>query len=597
MWSLAIFLQSRELLLFRKEGRACPANFTEKEQAKMRKQRLWLISLVFVFVLPVFMTACKEKQVANMGDNATVVDKPVDGGKVTLAMFSAPKGLFNPIMAVDLYDSYVTNYVFDSLWGYDSNQQLTEKYLAESWELSPDKRVATIRLKQGIRWHDGKPLTVDDLIFTWETLADSAYTGTRFSQVAMIEGARAKHANKAVTISGLTKVDPYTVQVKLAQPIANIWDSLWSIPIPKHVFAGVPVAQLGNVEATKKQVIGSGPFRLTEVKANEYMVLTKNKDYYIKGKPHIDQVVWKVVAQDVAIGALKKGEIDFLTQISPKEFGRLNQDKNLVVKEIEDFSYQYIGINHHSPKLKNKKLRQAMTYAINRQALVDGLLKGHGYVINQHIPKVSWAYNGDLEKAYPYDVGKAKALLAEAGYKDINGDGFVEDPQGKPFTLTLDYPTGNLVREKSALHIVENLRHVGLHVILNKPREQSAHYGVVEQGKVELYLSGWSLTPDVSPQGIWLSSDAFNHLHYQNQESDELIQAAVTSPAAFDPVKRKQTYKKWTELISADAPQIFLYGQNRIEAWNKRIQGVEFDWQGAVESTGILHWWIPKEQQ
>jgi peptide/nickel transport system substrate-binding protein len=563
----------------------------------MGKKRLWSISLAFVLVSSLLIVACNDKQVAHMEDHATVVDQPVAGGKVTLAMFSAPKGLFNPIMAVDLYDSYVTNYLFDSLWGYDANLQLTEKYLAESWELSPDKRVVTIRLKQGMSWHDGKPITVDDLIFTWETLADPAYAGTRFSQVSMIAGAQAKHEQKARTISGLTKVDPYTVQVKLVQPTANIWDSLWGTPIPKHVFAGVPVAQLGHVDATRKQVIGSGPFRLQEVKANEYVVLAKNKDYYVKGKPHIDQVVWKVVAQDIAIGALKKGEIDFLTQISPKEFNRLQQDKNLVIKEIEDFTYQYIGINHASPKLKNKKLRQAMTYAINRQALVDGLLKGHGYVLNQHIPKASWAYNADLEAAYPYDVGKAKALLAEAGYKDSNGDGFVEDPQGKPFTLTLDYPTGNPVREKSAQPIVEDLRKVGLHVILNKPREQATHYGAIEQGKVELYLSGWSLTPDVSPQGIWLSTDAFNHLHYKNQESDKLIRAAVTSPAAFDPAKRKETYKKWTELISEDAPQIFLYGQNRIEAWHKRIQGVTFDWRGAVESTGILNWWIVKEQQ
>ena len=126
--------------------------------------------------------------------------------------------------------------------------------------------------------------------------------------------------------------------------------------------------------------------------------------------------------------------------------------------------------------------------------MVDGLLKGHGAVLNQHMPKASWAYNEELD-AYPDDPDKAKQLLEEAGYKDKDGDGFVEDPKGKPFSLKLDYPTGNPIREKTAPIIAEDLKKIGLKVEVAKPRE-FADADAVEKDKVEMWLMGWSLTPD-----------------------------------------------------------------------------------------------------
>jgi peptide/nickel transport system substrate-binding protein len=253
-----------------------------------------------------------------------------------------------------------------------------------------------------------------------------------------------------------------------------------------------------------------------------------------------------------------------------------------------------MGINNASPKLKDRRVRQALTYAINRKALVDGLLEGKGYVLNQHEPKASWAYNRDLENAYPYDVQKAKALLAEAGYKDVNGDGFVEDPQGKPYTLKLDYPTGNPIREDSAPIIAQDLRKAGINVQLANPREATSHYNNIQQGKVELYLAGWSLTPDPDPKGIWQSKDAFNYLHYDNPESDRLIREGVSSPEAFTQDGRKEIYHKWTALISTDAPQVFLYGQKQADVYSKRIQGITTDWRGIVIED-CIHWSIPKK--
>jgi peptide/nickel transport system substrate-binding protein len=193
-------------------------------------------------------------------------------------------------------------------------------------------------------------------------------------------------------------------------------------------------------------------------------------------------------------------------------------------------------------------------------------------------------------------VNKAKALLKEAGYKDVNGDGFVEDPQGKPYVLKLDYPTGNPVRERSAPIIAADLKKAGIHVELAQPPEMTSHFNHVQQGKSEMFLAGWSLTPDPDPRGIWQSNDAFNTIKYKNPESDRLIQAAVQSDEAFTQEGRKKLYMKWTDLISKEVPQVFLYGQKNIDAYNRRIKGVTSDWRGIVVED-CIHWYIEKEKK
>lgn len=545
------------------------------------KQKLTILGLVFVLLFSA--VACSKLQ--GLGDNSN---------HITFSMFSAPKGLFNPIVYEDAYDANVLTWCFDALWGYDSKVQIsTETGLAEKFEFSKDNKSLTIWLKKGPKWHDGKPITVDDIIYTWECLADPNYKGVRFSNVQMLKGAQEKHDKKAKTISGITRIDDYTVKVDFAKPQANILAELWSTPIPKHVFEKVAVGDFGTADATMKTIVGSGPYKVKEVRPNEYVTLDRNKEYY-RGAPKIETIVLKVLSQDVALAAMQKGEIDILSQVSPREVKALRKNEDLAVEEHNEFAYQYMGMNNASPKLEDRRVRQAITYAINRQALVDGLLEGNGYVLNQHEPDKSWAYNESLKNVYPHDVNKAKALLAEAGYKDVNGDGFVEDPQGKPFVLKLDFPTGNPVREDSAPIIAGDLKKAGINVEVGTPREATSHYTNIQQGKSELYLAGWQLTPDPSPKGIWGSKDAFNYLQFINAESDRLIEEGISSEAAFTQSGRKAIYDKWTALISYEAPQVFLYGQKTADVFNKRVKGITVDWSG-IRFDRCNEWSISKK--
>ncbi|PTM58105.1 peptide-binding protein [Desmospora activa] len=558
----------------------------------MKKKSL-LLALSLVMVLSVFLAACGGgDKSADGGD----VGDPVKGGSVTLSMFSAPTGVFNPVYYEDQYDFNVISKAFDALWAYNDDLELEKPLLAKEWELSEDGKELTITLQDDIKWHDGEPITTDDLIFAWETIAAKDYSGSRFYTVEQIEGAEEKHEGKAKSISGVEKVDEQTVKVTFKERAANALANLWSYPIPEHIFKGMSDEQIKNAAATKKEPVGSGPFKITEIKPNEYVVLDRFDDYY-RGEPYLDKVIWKVVEQEVAVGALENGEIDALGQIAPTEFDALKKNEDLVVEEDQDFGYQYMAFNLDKKSVQDKALRQAITYGINRQALVDGLLKGHGSVLNQHIPQRSWAYNKDLDDAYSYDPDEAKKILKDAGYEDKDGDGFVENPDGKKLQLTLSYPTGNPIREKSAPIIVEDLKKIGVNMKLNRPTEASVHFDNIEKGKYEVALAGWSLTPDPDPSGIWLSTDKWNYARWKNKESDELIKKGVYSKDALDQDKRAQIYQEWTEVVSEDAPFVFLYAQNWIEAWNQRVQGVKFGYSGALESEDAHEWWIPENQQ
>ncbi|MDR6226599.1 peptide-binding protein [Desmospora profundinema] len=558
----------------------------------MKKKSL-LITMSLVLVLSVFLAACGGQQADDgKGDDG----EPVKGGTVTLSMFSAPKGLFNPVLYEDQYDVYVINKAFDGLWTYNEDLEIEVPLLAKEWKLSEDGQELTITLRDDIKWHDGEDITTDDLIFTWEAIAKKDYSGSRFYMVEPIEGADEMKEGKADSLSGVEKVDDQTVKVKFKERAANVLSNLWSIPIPEHIFGDMNNEKMLNADATKKEPIGSGPFKITEIKPNEYVVMERNEDYY-RGEVYLDKVIWKVIEQEVAIGALQNGEIDALAQIAPTEFDALKKDKNLVVEEDQDFAYQYMGFNLKKKKLQDKTLRQAITYGINRQAIVDGLLKGHGDVLNQHIPQKSWAYNEDLEDAYPHNPDKAKKLLKDAGYKDTNGDGFLEDPDGKKLELTLSYPTGNPVREKSAPIIAEDLKKIGLNVKLDRPAETGVYFDNIEKGKYEMFLAGWSLTPDPDPSGIWMSTDKWNFANWKNKKSDELIKKGVFSKDALDQDKRAEIYKEWTEVVSEDAPYVFLYSQNWIEAWNSRVKGVKFRYDGGIEHHDAHEWWIPENLQ
>ncbi|MDG5790120.1 ABC transporter substrate-binding protein [Evansella sp. AB-P1] len=563
----------------------------------MKSSKLWLV-LVLALSFMLVLAACGDNNEEAGGNNDNNNEENNDNnndsdsterGTITAAMYSAPGHQFNPLFYSDAYEANILDFTHEALAKLDENLDW-EPSLAESWDINDDFTEITFTLNEGVTWHDGEPFTADDVVFTYNVLMDEDYVaagGVRTNYVADLETVEA--------------IDPLTVKFTYTDTNINaIFDAAFII-VPEHIFGDVPILEMPDYSASRNagEVIGTGPFQLTNMLEGERYELTAYDDYW-QGAPGLAGITWRVIEQSIMPGLLENGEIDMIAEpngVPAADFDTVDALEHITTYVTQDFGYQYMGFKlHHrttedveagvidpdnwieNEKIADVRVRQAIVYAINRQALVDGLLHGMGTVLNANFPEASWAFDESAVNPYDYSPETAEELLDEAGYVDVTGDGFREDPDGNEWTLNFDYPTGNAVRERSAPIIVENLEEVGIRVDLRNPREAGPHFDLVEEDDHDwdMYLAGWSLSAaDPDPSALWLSTAPYNYTRWNDPVSDELIRAGIQAPEAFDQDYRKQAYSDWAAHMSEQVPQVFLYSSDNIYAYNSAIQNVK----------------------
>lgn len=551
------------------------------------------------------LAACTGKEKASNDEKDTDTNTedtsgPKMGGTVTGAMDSAPAGIFNPIFYSDSYENNILAFTHEGLLAQNEKLEFIPN-LAKEWKFNEDQTEVTFTLEEGVKWHDGEPFTADDVVFTYKSIAHPDYIaagGVRTDFVVRLVGAKEYTEGKSTDFPGVVAVDEHTVKFTFAEPnILALADASFGI-IPEHIFKDIPMKDVPAAGASRNagEVIGTGPFKLKELIEGEQYILEKNPDYW-KGEPYLDNVVWKIVDGSVILGLLENGEIDFVADpngFQPADYETVDALEHIEIVEQPDFGYQIMGfnVNHRAKgddtldpskwtvndKVADKKVRQAIAYAVNRQGLIDGLLYGRGIVQNSPLATQFDAYDDKTPNQYPYDPEQAKALLDEAGYVDKDGDGLREDPKGNKWVLNLNYPSGNKIRERSAPIIVEMLEEVGIDIDLRQPKEVGAYYEDLELNAQDwdLYLAGWSLsTTDPDPLGLWNSEASYNYSRWNNPAADQLLVDAVSPPDAFDPEYRNKKYSEWQVMFGDDLPALILYAQNSLWAYNKRLQGVD----------------------
>ncbi|WP_280770934.1 ABC transporter substrate-binding protein [Salipaludibacillus daqingensis] len=524
--------------------------------------------------------------------------EPQSGGSITAAMYSAPDHQFNPLFYSSAYDANILDIAFESLVKQDENLEFIPG-LAHDWEFNDEFTELTYQLEEDVTWHDGEPMTAHDVVFTYTAIADPDYVaagGVRTNYASTLAGYEEYVSGDADTLEGVEALDDYTVKFTFAEPnIKALADTSFFI-VAEHILGDIPVAEMAEHSSAynAEEVIGTGPFNLTEYQEGEQYILQAYEDYW-QGTPYLDSVVWQVVDQAIMTGMLQNDEIHLLNRpggVPAADREDVEAMDNVEILELQDLGYQYMAFKHnHGPndsltdkdswvpneKVQDVALRQAIAHAINREGFVDGLMYGAGQVMHATFPEASWAYNEDAPIKYDYNEDRANEILDEAGY-EWDGD-FRTNPDGEEFTLNLDYPTGNEIRERTAPIIQENLQAVGIQVNLNSPREASAHFDRIEENDtdMDLYLAGWSLASgDPDPSGYFLSTAAYNYPRYDDETFDQLMLEAITAPDAFDQEYREEKYNEWSEYMSEQLPVIPLYSQNVIYAHNANLQGITF---------------------
>lgn len=566
---------------------------------KFKKSLLLLLS--FVLLLGILAACSGGKKTSDEpkdGKKGTEqkAEGPQMGGTVVGAMDTAPSGQFNPIFYEEAYEANIIDFIYEGLVGQDENLEFIPG-LAKEWTFNDDKSEVTFKLQENAKWHDGEPFTADDVVFTYKMLASPGYIeagGIRTYIAENLLGYDEYSTGASQEFQGVVKVDDHTVTFKFKEPnVKALGDAAFPI-IPEHIFGSMDIADMPSAPESREagKVIGTGPFKFTEMVQGEQYVLSKNADYW-DGEPYLDQVVWKVVDQAVILGLLETGEIDFVGDpngFAAADYETVDAMPNIEIVEQPDFGYQIMGfmMNHgpimdkskwkENPKVKDPKVRQAIAYAIDREALIDGLFYGKGSVINSPIATQFDAYDDKNPPQYKHDPDQAKKLLDEAGYVDKDGDGFREDPQGNKWVLNLNYPLGNKDRERSAPIIQEFLQEVGIQVELVQPKEAPVYFEDldVNSNGWDLFLIGWSLaSDDPDPGGIWRSDVPYNYPRWNNEAADAKLVEANKPPEAFDKAYRNEKLSEWQVMFGEDLPAVLLYAKNSLWAYNNRLQGVE----------------------
>lgn len=560
----------------------------------MKLKQKSLVFIVLTLVLSLFLAACSGSSTGgenagnntpdnagtNTGNNGGEEEEEVDnnepqyGGDLVVGSTGSPT-LFNGYYSSDTASSNIEGFIFDALLGSDTSFENTLS-MAESWEQSDDFMVNTFVLKDGLKFHDGQPVTAEDVVFSLSIPLHPDYDGPRRGYFERIESIEATD-EKTIVIT-LNGIDP-TIHIAFGFPI-----------LPKHILGDVPVADLGEHEFNTKNPIGSGPFKFDKWEDGQYVRVVAFDDYH-EGRPYLDSITYRIIPDaDALLTALATGDIHYYTVPASDYETVLEWEANgqLKIESGLALSYTFLGYNLRNDLFKDKSVRQAITHAIDREAIVASVMNGDGEVA--HVPEspLSWAYDENVTK-FEYDVEKAKSMLADAGWT-AGSDGILEK-DGKRFSFSLKTNQGNKIREDIAVVVQEQLAQIGIEV---KPEimEWSAFLADVNPPawNFDAIILGWALSTDPDPTAIFHSKEieeGLNFVAYSNPEADALMDKNMQT---MDRDERAEFIKQAKGLIAEDQPYTFLYYPNAHRAMPVNLEGFEF--HARSEFYNIHKWWF-----
>lgn len=537
------------------------------------KKRKRIISLVMTATLGIsILTGCSK------GDESGKAIEPKSKDSIVYALTSSPTGIFNPLLNDTTYDDAVIDLTYNSLLSFDKNLN-PKPELAKSYEISDDNLSITFKLNDNIKWNDGKTLTADDVAFTFTSLADKGYTGSKYGYVEKLKGAKDYHEGSADKIEGIEVIDKNTIKFTFAEPYSPGLTNLGSIGIiPKHIWGEVPIAQWKDKKDLLTKPVGTGPYEVVSFTEGQDVQLKRN-DNYFDGDAKTEKFILKVTNEDTATGELLNGTVDVIdaSNLKNKDIKEL-ESEGMDVTSYDSNLVQYMGFNLRDKKFQDKNLRQAFMYALDRNAMVDKLLEGNGQVVDTPMLPSSWSYpDKSTLNNYKYNKNKAKELLKQAGYEDRDNNGIVEDKDGKELVVKLTYPTGNKLREQTAPIIQANLKDIGVKMELENMEFTALMDKVVANHDFELYLMGNNLSLDPDPKPYWHSTSAsdekgnsaWNISSFKNEKADQLIEQGIS---VSDQKQRKEIYSQFGKLLNDEVPWAYLYSQNIRKAYNPHLK-------------------------
>ena len=532
--------------------------------------------LIISFLILILLSACGKEHTEDKPQQMSA--KPPAYGDIMVRGDIGDASNLIPLLASDKPSHDVAGLVYNGLVKYDKNMNITGD-LAESWKISADGLIITFHLRKGVKWHDGRPFTAADVLYTYQVTIDpktpTAYSGD-FLKVKKAE-----------------ILDDYTFRVTYDKPFAPALISWGSAILPRHLLAGKDITK----SPLKRQPIGTGPYMFKEWVAGQKIVLVSNPDYF-EGRPYIDGYITRIIPDTATMFLELRAQGISYMDLTPLQYTRQTEN-NLFKKYFNKyrylgFKYTYLGYNLKNPFFTDKRVRQAISYAINKEEIISGVLLGLGKPATGPYKPGTWAYNGNV-KTYQYNPKKARELLLEAGWIDANNDGILEKG-GQPFVFEIITNQGNETRQKCAEIIQRQLKEVGINVKIRILEWAAFVNDFINKRRFDAVILGWTITLDPDAYDVWHSSktapEELNFMSYKNREADELLEKGR---GTLNQKERKKYYDRFQEILAEDQPYTFLYVPEELIIISNRFRGIEPAPIGL--DYNFIKWYVPQDEQ
>lgn len=501
--------------------------------------------------------------------SACVFRVPKDPYALVRSLPSDPENL-NPITHSSVYAGTVNDTIYEALFTLDPQTLLPKPLLATRWEISEDKLHYTFHLRDDVQWHDGKPMTADDVIYSFQKIKDPT-----------VDAAPLRNYFK--DLQSAEKLDDDTVYFTYAEPNVGALYTIGLMRVfPKHLFDD---GHDFNGHPLDRAPVGTGPFRFASWTTGQKLVLERNEDYW--GEPYtLRKMVFKVIPDEqVSFQLFKKRDLDF-SDLTPLQWAKQTHSASFQRKFVKHrlftkFSvWNYVGWNLHRPILQDRRVRHALARLVDRNALNKNLLYGLQVPITGPFFPLGPNYDTSLP-LIGYDLEKARQLLDEAGWKIPPGKS-TREKNGTPLKIKLLFSSGLQYYERLTPILKSNFAEAGIALEL-QPLEGVAMFQMVKEKNFDAYLAAWGRgAGEEDLYQVWHSSQAdggSNYVGYRNREVDRLIEEARRE---FDDVKRGALNRQAHRLIYEDQPVLFMFCRPDLVARDRRFENV-IEYPGGLE--------------
>ncbi|RCV65711.1 peptide/nickel transport system substrate-binding protein [Methanophagales archaeon] len=484
-------------------------------------------------------------------ENIILGNAPHPGKTLRIAIGDEPDDL-NPLAMYSHSQSDLLKF-FNGLLKFDEDLDLVPD-LAESWDVSDDGEECTFHLRQGVMWHDGEEFTAEDVKYTYDLILSGDVTSmiplaTEYSDI----------------IEEVEIVDDYTVKFTLQEAMVPFRERFAVAIVPKHLLEDEDLTETDFWQ----NPVGTGPYEFKEWAKGDKLVMVANPNYFA-GAPVISELTFVFVPEETArVSLLKGGEVD-ITKIDARTKRTLTGESGIEIYIMPAANWYGLTLPTKTVPFTDKKVRQAIAYAINKQLILDTIFYGEGEVAYGPFRNSSWVYNPEIE--YIYDPDKARQLLAQAGYNDTDGDAIVEK-DGKKLEFTVMYPVSDIERRDIAIAVTTDLAAVGIKAEL----EGLSWSEIKARLHDDPYTVAWGspYDPDVLNYKLWhskfLYQGWYNPACYENPAVDALLDEGRTT---FDTEERERIYGEFQEILVDDQPVAFFLFSDYVYAVNDQLAGI-----------------------